>query len=273
MSRSTPKSPPRFASATCAQHARSSSKCGATLSAIGAFVGGSSDLHAILQARGVDTLIVTGTASQVCCESTARDAMMLNYKVFFVTDGNATFTDAEHNATLSAMAHTFCDVIGSDAEKVQCGAVGADEAGVEPLVNIGNRRFVEGVTQLGLQVGVDPFEVATRRLDPSERFGGCDGGCGAVGHGAEPRAIVGAGASAGDDGEHPQSLPLEGEDRRDERTGALANQTPLVERGDPARELAGWKAAELIVQRGTITHVGNQEKRGPSVGPVPDPDT
>jgi ureidoacrylate peracid hydrolase len=81
----------------------------------GAFVGGSSDLHAILQARGVDTLIVTGTASQVCCESTARDAMMLNYKVFFVTDGNATFTDAEHNATLSAMAHTFCDVIGSDA--------------------------------------------------------------------------------------------------------------------------------------------------------------
>jgi ureidoacrylate peracid hydrolase len=81
----------------------------------GAFAPGSSDLHAILQARGVDTLIVTGTASQVCCESTARDAMMLNYKVFFVTDGNATFTDAEHNATLSAMAHTFCDVIGSDA--------------------------------------------------------------------------------------------------------------------------------------------------------------
>jgi ureidoacrylate peracid hydrolase len=80
----------------------------------GAFVGGSSDLHAILQARGVDTLIITGTASQVCCESTARDAMMLNYKVFFVTDGNATFTDEEHNATLSAMAHTFCDVIRSD---------------------------------------------------------------------------------------------------------------------------------------------------------------
>jgi ureidoacrylate peracid hydrolase len=63
----------------------------------------------------VDTLIVTGTASQVCCESTARDAMMLNYKVFFVEDGNATFNDEEHNATLSAMAHTFCDVIDSAA--------------------------------------------------------------------------------------------------------------------------------------------------------------
>ena len=79
----------------------------------GAFAPGASDLHAILQARGIDTLIITGTASQVCCESTARDAMMLNYKVFFVADGNATFTDEEHNATLSAMAHTFCDVIDS----------------------------------------------------------------------------------------------------------------------------------------------------------------
>jgi ureidoacrylate peracid hydrolase len=81
----------------------------------GAFVQGSSDLHAILQRRGVDTLIITGTASQVCCESTARDAMMLNYKVFFVADGNATFTDEEHNATLSAMGYTFCDVIDSAA--------------------------------------------------------------------------------------------------------------------------------------------------------------
>jgi ureidoacrylate peracid hydrolase len=40
---------------------------------------------------------------------------MLNYKVFFVADGNATFTDEEHNATLSAMAYTFCDVIESEA--------------------------------------------------------------------------------------------------------------------------------------------------------------
>ncbi|HEX2943285.1 MAG TPA: isochorismatase family cysteine hydrolase [Rhodopila sp.] len=81
----------------------------------GAFAPGASDLHDILQAHGVDTLIVTGTASQVCCESTARDAMMLNYKVFFIADGNATFTDEEHAATLSAMAYTFCDVRGSES--------------------------------------------------------------------------------------------------------------------------------------------------------------
>jgi ureidoacrylate peracid hydrolase len=81
----------------------------------GAFAPGASELHNLLQARGIDTLVVTGTATQVCCESTARDAMMLNYKVFFISDGNATFTDEEHNATLSAMAHTFCDVIDAES--------------------------------------------------------------------------------------------------------------------------------------------------------------
>jgi ureidoacrylate peracid hydrolase len=90
----------------------------------GAFAPGASDLHAILQERDVDTLIITGTASQVCCESTARDAMMLNYKVFFVADGNATFTDEEHSATLSAMAYTFCDVIESDS---LIGLIGRDQ--------------------------------------------------------------------------------------------------------------------------------------------------
>lgn len=80
----------------------------------GAFAPGASDLHAILQARGIDTLIISGTATQVCCESTARDAMMMNYKMFFIADANATFTDAEHNATLSAMAHGFCDVIDTN---------------------------------------------------------------------------------------------------------------------------------------------------------------
>jgi ureidoacrylate peracid hydrolase len=80
----------------------------------GAFAPGASDLDMLLRARGIDTLIITGTATNVCCESTARDAMMLNYKVFFIEDGNATFGDAENNATLSAMAHTFCDVASTD---------------------------------------------------------------------------------------------------------------------------------------------------------------
>jgi len=80
----------------------------------GAFVQGSSDLHAILQARRIDTLIITGTATNVCCESTARDAMMMNYKVIFVSDGTATHTDEEHNATLGIMLANFADVMSTE---------------------------------------------------------------------------------------------------------------------------------------------------------------
>src|SRR5260370_21129310 len=80
----------------------------------GAFVPGSSDLHDILQARGIDTLIITGTATNVCCESTARDAMQMNYKVVVVADGNATNTDAEHNATLNNIVRLFADVITTE---------------------------------------------------------------------------------------------------------------------------------------------------------------
>ena len=79
----------------------------------GAFVPGSSDLHAILQQRGIDTLIVTGTLTNCCCETTAREAMQLNYKVIFVSDANATLTDAEHNATLNNMCALFCDVMST----------------------------------------------------------------------------------------------------------------------------------------------------------------
>jgi ureidoacrylate peracid hydrolase len=80
----------------------------------GAFVPGSSDLHAVLQARNIDTLIITGTATNVCCESTARDAMMMNYKVIFVADGTATYNDEEHNAALGIILAMFADVMTTD---------------------------------------------------------------------------------------------------------------------------------------------------------------
>lgn len=75
-----------------------------------ALIQGSSDLHERLQSSAIDTVIVVGTVSNVCCESTARDAMMLNYRVYFISDANAARTDAEHNATLSNMLLWFADV-------------------------------------------------------------------------------------------------------------------------------------------------------------------
>jgi ureidoacrylate peracid hydrolase len=75
-----------------------------------AFLPNSSDLDALLRERGIDTLIITGTITNVCCESTARDANMLGYKVVFVSDATAAFSDEEHNATLLSMATVFAEV-------------------------------------------------------------------------------------------------------------------------------------------------------------------
>jgi ureidoacrylate peracid hydrolase len=83
-----------------------------------AFIQGSSDIERHLRDRGIDTLLIAGTATNVCCESTARDAMMLNFKVIMVSDGLATHTDEEHNATLSNFYGQFGDVQTAD-EAVQ----------------------------------------------------------------------------------------------------------------------------------------------------------
>jgi ureidoacrylate peracid hydrolase len=79
-----------------------------------AFIQGSSDLESVLRARGLDTVIVTGTVTNVCCESTARDAMMLNFKTIMVTDGNAASTDEDHAASLIAFYLTFGDIMSTD---------------------------------------------------------------------------------------------------------------------------------------------------------------
>ena len=80
----------------------------------GAFVPGASGLHELLQSHGIDTLIITGTLTNCCCESTARDAMQMNYKVIFVSDATAALTDAAHGATLENMAMLFADVMTTD---------------------------------------------------------------------------------------------------------------------------------------------------------------
>jgi ureidoacrylate peracid hydrolase len=77
----------------------------------GAFVPGASRLHELLQDQGIDTLIITGTLTNCCCESTARDAMQMNYKIIFVSDATAALTDAAQNATLENMAMLFADVM------------------------------------------------------------------------------------------------------------------------------------------------------------------
>jgi nicotinamidase-related amidase len=78
--------------------------------AASAFFPGRCDLPELLAGRGVDTVVVTGTVTNVCCESTARDASTLGYRVIMVADANAAPRDREHNATLHTVYRSFGDV-------------------------------------------------------------------------------------------------------------------------------------------------------------------
>jgi ureidoacrylate peracid hydrolase len=84
----------------------------------GAFHG--TDLELILRSRGIDTIIISGIATNVCCETTAREAMVRDFHVFFLSDGTTTFdmgnaSAAElQKATLATLGSLFAQVLTVD---------------------------------------------------------------------------------------------------------------------------------------------------------------
>lgn len=67
-------------------------------------------LEKTLKDKGIDTLLLAGTKTNVCVECTARDAMMLDFKVVLVSDCTAALSDDEHRATLENVIQQFGDV-------------------------------------------------------------------------------------------------------------------------------------------------------------------
>jgi ureidoacrylate peracid hydrolase len=93
-----------------------------------AFIQGSSDLDAVLRRLGIDTVVIVGTVTNTCCESSARDAMMLNYKTIVVADANAAHSDEEHNASLTNILRIFGDVLSTDETIAHLTRGGTDAA-------------------------------------------------------------------------------------------------------------------------------------------------
>jgi ureidoacrylate peracid hydrolase len=91
------------------------------------FIADASNLHDVLQARGLDTVVITGTETNVCCETTARDAMMLNYKTIMVSDANSAHDDDHHNSALSNV-YGFVDVMTADEVIARLGAAKREAA-------------------------------------------------------------------------------------------------------------------------------------------------
>lgn len=79
-----------------------------------AFFPGSSALPAMLAERGIDTVVVAGTVTNICVEASVRDASALDYRVVVVADGCAAGTDTIHNASLTTIYRTFGDVRSAD---------------------------------------------------------------------------------------------------------------------------------------------------------------
>jgi len=81
----------------------------------GAFHG--TDLELILRSRGIDSIIISGIATNVCCETTAREAMVRDFRVFFVSDATAAapmgdMTAAQlQRATLTTLGFLFAQVL------------------------------------------------------------------------------------------------------------------------------------------------------------------
>jgi len=65
------------------------------------------DLDKILRSRGIQDLAISGVMTNLCCETTARDAFMRDYRVFFLIDGTATRKSELHLATLKNLGFGF----------------------------------------------------------------------------------------------------------------------------------------------------------------------
>src|SRR5215212_8087724 len=86
----------------------------ATKSGASAFFPGKCNLKPQLDARGVDTILIAGAVTNICCESSARDAVELDYKVILISDALSGHAHGLHEATLATFYRIFGDVRPSE---------------------------------------------------------------------------------------------------------------------------------------------------------------
>ena len=102
----------------------------ATKSGASAFFPGKCDLKEQLDRRAIDTLLIAGAVTNICCESSARDAAELDYKVIMVSDALSGHSHGLHEATLATFYRIFGDVRPS-GEIIALLRRGLTETGIE----------------------------------------------------------------------------------------------------------------------------------------------
>jgi biuret amidohydrolase len=68
------------------------------------------DLETVLRCQHIEDLVIAGIMTNMCCESTARDAYYRDYRVFFPADGTGSINEEMHVASLLNLAFGFANV-------------------------------------------------------------------------------------------------------------------------------------------------------------------
>lgn len=69
------------------------------------------DLEIVLRCLGIQDLVITGIMTNMCCESTARDAFYRDFRVFFTADGTGSINEEMHSASLLNLAFGFANIV------------------------------------------------------------------------------------------------------------------------------------------------------------------
>ncbi len=69
------------------------------------------DLENTLRAQNITDLIIGGVMTNLCCETTARDAFVRDFRVFFLVDGTSTAKTDFHLATLKNLSYGFATLM------------------------------------------------------------------------------------------------------------------------------------------------------------------
>lgn len=69
------------------------------------------DLESALIERKVKDVVIGGVMTNLCCETTARDAFVRDFRVFFLADGTSTVSEDYHLAALKNLAYGFATIL------------------------------------------------------------------------------------------------------------------------------------------------------------------
>ncbi|MBS3067247.1 isochorismatase family protein [Candidatus Micrarchaeota archaeon] len=74
-------------------------------SSYSAFYG--TNLERILRENNIEKIVLTGVMTHLCCDTTAREAFLRGFNVYFVMDATATYNEELHLASILALSHGF----------------------------------------------------------------------------------------------------------------------------------------------------------------------